>query len=65
MFPATTPLTDKIPRSSECKGVIVLKKGLRVDELIMMLIKKNPSILSLELFSVSTANTFLCEFMRM
>lgn len=65
MFPATTPLTDKIPRSSECKGVIVLKKGLRMDEIITMLIKKTPNILSLELFPVSTAITFLCEFMRM
>lgn len=32
---------------------------------IMMVIKKTPSILSLELFPVSTANTFLSEFMRM
>lgn len=60
------PLTDKIPRSSECKGAIVLKKGLRMDEFMRMLIKKKQTnCFSLELFPVSTANTFLSEFMRM
>lgn len=49
VFAATMPLTNKIPRSSECKGVIVLKKGLKMDEFMRMLIKKkktnNPAFL--------------------
>lgn len=67
VFAATMPLTNKIPRSSECKGVIVLKKGLKMDEFMRMLIKKKkqPSFFSLELFPVSTGNTFIGEFMRM
>lgn len=42
MFTAPMPLTDKIPRSLQCKGGIVLKKGLRMDEFMMMIKKKKP-----------------------